>query len=436
MKKDQNYEKEVQVCKKNFNALCDILSLYELKLQDKYDNKLGNNLIENIIQDFKDPEVTIKFRYNKTIEEVVNYIEIQYATLYRKLKKNKEFINRELNPTEKEKFVEENLRRLVSKLGTKQFDIFDMSNNFINELLKSDILIEKKLELFSELLRECVIEDDRRLYLFKHLYFQMYSKSSDYVKAIKDVVDAFNNGLCHVYNVTLLLEDLLSKEKYDEISNLQELFDFNKVEKTYEQNNSKNEIINVSIVGELFVKTNQLKNIKSIYESDSYMTLSTEIRDNNDIVILNNVYISEILEFIKFKNFNLTEEKINILANRFFEYYKDTNFNRIVLDLYFSEWKNAILEKASNEEEKKEMTEFINQFNNKIQSEIDNYMQLENERRRNELLKRLLSTFKLMSEKAQNEINSRDTKDKQVLERALTLKNFEVNKKSDNQTYN
>ena len=133
------------------------------------------------------------------------------------------------------------------------------------------------------------------------------------------------------------------------------------------QDNSNLDGKMVSAVGTLFTREKSISSIKDLYESDSYPKVSSIIRENNDLLILSSLDLEKMCDFIKLSHFEVTEEKIKFLASRII---KDSRNDAIDILIDSKEKRkneirkieDAIIHKASNKNEYKELRKFANLF--------------------------------------------------------------------------
>ena len=388
---------DVKINLKNIKTIYDIIALYELNSLSNQNKTISYEIIKNsVIKDLEDEDVTISYKSEMNLMEM--------------LKKEFKIINTKLLddisncPEYKDiyKYYLISLNDNVTlKLEKEKFNLVTMfpSLDLIKDIMLSNVSFNVKLNILSDILK---------IYDFR--IFEKFIR-----KLPQDLISKiFETNENKSYIIFNLLSFLIDNNKYEEVVSLADYFDANNEIYCFDLDNKK-----VSLVGLLAQKGVNIKLIKELYDNESYMNLSFNIRNNNDTIILSNLDYNHIKNFISSPNFVLTDEKINILAKKASDFYmlEGKDFESDI-------WYNLLLDKD---------IEYANLFKEKLEklkNQVDT--QKEKEKTKQENLRKLLTTTLIkVKEKVDDQFENESPKFKKILQRELTIKDLELNKKNN-----
>lgn len=415
--KKEEFEEEIRIFKKNENAYYDMLTLYY--------SLLGRNhvpyiviytLTEKLISDLEDEEVSIKLKDDKDVFDIMHDIDKKYDEIknkYKNIDECKELYYKFNAYSYKENIIYENFMNYYQLEEKDKFDLIKTlteKNMFfpLKMFLVSDIPFEDKINIFSDFIIHYFNNEN----IVNHV-----SELSRWVKMsqLKEVIDSYDcKGLanCITYN-----------KQYRYISYLQEYFNLNSKDILYVYNYN-GERLTISFVGAVVCFEQSISNIKELYESESYMELPKKIRDNNDLAILENINAVCIEDFIKLSNFEITDEKIDALSNMLISLYIDDKTIKLV-EKYLNKHSLAILHKAKNKSEYKEMLKYVKRLEENVKLGIE---QIKKEEKDKILYRSLVAvTLKEVENKIEDRLSNLTINPKK-LRKVLTVEDLKEDK--------
>lgn len=368
-------QEEVRVFRKNEEAMYDILALYELLVKDTdIHNLVGVTLVEKVIHDLEDPEVTVPVRADSIyafLKELDNKF-YDILNRYKNMEECKEYCD-SFNTSYKETIASRDISELFYRREIPSFnlirDLFRNSSQFVYKFLVSEISFSTRLDMFAYVLGgyrfgefPTFLQGPTREYLSHEEYQKSSSK-------IQEIVEAFNHNNCEICRVSTLIGRLVEDEEYGLIEQLQDYgIDFNPCYFKYGSKTEPNlDGKYISTVGAIFNSRESLSSIKDLYEADSYLNVEKTVRRNNDLLILGRISSLELCEFIKLSHFGVTEEKIRFLATSQMQTIEDYTVSELnSVKNHFKkenqEIADTIIRKSKNKEEYKKMMKYSNLF--------------------------------------------------------------------------
>ena len=367
-------QEEIRIFRKNEEATYDMLALYGVLLQDSPLCDLAIlTLTEKVINDFEDSEVTVPF-FAKNVEA---FIEFKSDELYRILKKYQDIDEcKETCAAFFGCYKEGISQNFIMKNGllkkTDPFNILTMllSKNpgFVYKLLVSDISFPIRFAMFDILMKNI----SRNLLWFleegngKRIEYITKEDQEKLPQKKQKLIDTFyRNG-----SVRALSEFLINKEMYTSINHFLE-FGMNVNRCYWDCTVAPSFLVGetISTVGYLFKKTHSLSTIEKLYADECYLQIGGTARDNNDLLILYYIKLRDILNFIKWSHFVVTEDKIRLIAMRLFESIKSYDSSllkngRDDFKMLVESILGVIVHKAKNNEEYKLMSEYAELLRN------------------------------------------------------------------------
>ena len=378
---------------KNIKTIYDIIALYELTLNNQH-QELSYEIIKNsVINDLEDSNVTIKTKDNLSLIDILKrelscISDISDSVEYTDVNKLYSII---LNNDK------------ISSIYKEKFNIVNMFPlDVIKDIILSNVSYEEKLNIINDVLEK-----------YDYRTFEKFIRRLPH-KLVAELFKINKSEQYNGYTMYNLLCNLINKQKYEEAVSLTEYFDANNEDYCFNLNSKK-----VSLVGLLGTKKVKIKLIKDLYENKTYMNLSNNIRNNNDIEILSNLNYNNVISFISLSNFNLTLEKINILVHIAANYYKLQGE-----DPKSPIWYDILSKKDSY------YALLFNQRLKILKIQIDTEKQEEKLKQEN-LRKLLVTTLVRVKEKANSKLEGENPKFKKILQRELTINDLELNKKSN-----
>lgn len=438
MKKE--LEKEIRIYKKNEETLYDMFAL------DEY-SKIASSakcnvvtltaivLFEKLVKDFSDEEVTIPFSFQKNKEELLDILNKEYYKIYKKYKdidECEQLLNEFKEAFHKERICDHsndnfNFVRVMSRFG----------GQFIIEFLLSDITMNKKIDLFFELISICPggIIQILKYYNLKCSEFKSYDLDFSRISndKLEEQMEKFIEAL---KPYTKKLFTILSNSEPKYIPQLQDkCFDFNSILFKDEKSEKL-----VSSVVQYYLNYTDIEGVEKLYESESYLLLSKDVRENNDEMLINTMFLEfnrhrDLLKLISYHNFEVTEDKIKQIADgllKYFYVYHDKahdqyeiEFNKRTINERAEDIKNCIIRKASSKNEFKKYKEYSDLFMQLVSNGIETYINNKKDelaKSRKHLYRVLLKTQKKVKEEYKNnyEIKDNDKANKKLL-MALTV---------------
>lgn len=373
-------KEEIRIYRKNEKATYDMLALYELLLQGHYiHNLMGITLTEKVIHDFEDPEVTVPL-IAKDINDVLNFLNSKFSEILRKYKdmdECKEYCNN-FCVSYKNNFASKDISSLFYQRSNRNFDLIKellrQSPSFVYKFLVSEIPFETRLKMFINILKS-YNEVGKSFYYFIHDskldYLKDYLTEEEcitFYKKKQEIIDALNKNE-YKDNVRDLLNGLVNNEKDEYIAQLQNYgIDFNLFYAKYDSKSGSDlDGKSISTVGVLISRKKTLSSIIDLYECDSYLKVECTVRNNNDLLILDQIDLSDISSFIELSHFEVTEEKIRFLASVLLRYLENYDISTLTqvnqnYELGVKEIANIIIHKAKNKEEYKKMVQYAKLF--------------------------------------------------------------------------
>lgn len=414
----ENMQEEIRIFKKNEQSIYDLLALYQYISEKQEEDQnindiIGVTLLDKVISNFEDPEVNVRYRF-RNINEIINTINNYFYEIFKKyncyecldLKNN-------FNISYKENTIH---KSLISQNKSKDIDLIQLlvsktaTDSLINDFLASNIPFDVRLEMFSDML---ACKEANIPWILSSNSSLGRANSNKVIEKKKELIQAFNDGKCKSYDIASLFYRLLGENHIDTINYLQDnYFDFNQIYVDIPTSVSM-KISKISAVVLLTYETQSTKKIEKLYESKNYLRLDKEVRENNDLYILNGLKTTDDLcQFITLSNFEVTEEKIKILAKRYIDFQKEMGFSYYKYSR--NRVKNIIIRKAKNKTEYKKYLEYADIFmedsdyNQFLQNEAQEQERLNNAR--NELLIRLYNMNDSLQEQVPGKTHIKDLK--------------------------
>lgn len=415
--KIEELEEEIRVFKKNENACYDMLALYYSLLNQEYvPYSIIFNLAEKLISDLEDKEVSIKLKEDKDVFYIMSDINKKYHETINKYKniyeckeRCRNFYTSYRGDITRKDFI--NYYKYCDKID---FDLIKIlvetsMHSIIEMFLVSNIPFEKRMNIFSDSLISSIEYGNDF-----ELSFELFTKCK--IIELRDSFD-FNSELA---------SSIINNRKFDRIPYLQSYFNLNSKDISYSYR-SNDESLKISLVGIVGYYDKSINNIIDLYESDSYMDLSKEIRTNNDLVILENIKEENISDFISLSHFEVTDEKIDTLVNKIISFYEvDEEEFKQLSKKYLDKWSLAILYKAKNKAEYKEMLEYVKKLEEKVKSKIN---EIEKERQKLEGYRSLFAVaLKELNNKIEERYQKQYSESPKKLRQVLTVEDLNSNK--------
>ena len=338
---EREFEEDIRLFRKYENTVYDILALTEyLSFSNHTFNcgLIGYNLVEKVINDLEDEEVSISYKYiniktwmNKFYEILNKYknkdeckqLCDSFSLSYREIN-----CNYYINANKVENI------NIINHLMEKQH--YDMVLRF----LSSNISLDKRLEMLGDVFEQ--IPDDKYFkldFLFSNDLEKEIIKDETSLKKRFELFKAFNDNVSFKTNI---LNKLSEKHKSYIITSLQ-----NKTVIDFMSNLPKDF---VAAPGIICKNNNNLESFKEIYQSEGYAKLDEEIKTNTNNVILDYINIDQIPEFIKLSNFHeIKEDYISRICNRLM----NDNLSKDEFDLLKNYIVNEIVKKSTDKKDYK-----------------------------------------------------------------------------------
>ena len=368
-------QEEIKIFRKNEEAIYDFLALYQLlDIENSEPFSLAIvTLAEKLIHDLEDPEVTIELRARSDDYFLKQKTDMLYGIVrkYENIEECKKTCDG-FYGSYREDIA---LKGLSYSEHNKTFCLFslllDQYPEIIYKFLVSEIPFQTRLTILGYVLSSNDLSNIKYFFsLAEKKYKVDYLSDEEWMKIpekMKELLEAFNHNLCDSLKVEDILENLISNKREKFIGFfLNQGINLNNCYYHFRCfapcNNNK-----FSTVGLLFKQSPSLATIKEPYEHDSYLEVEKEVRENNDNLILSYISRDEICEFISFTHFEVTEEKVALLARLFMrtlEYYTATYLRELRDSLVQDKQNiaNAILHKAKNKQEYKMMSQYATLF--------------------------------------------------------------------------
>ncbi|MCH5166293.1 MAG: hypothetical protein J1F35_00235 [Erysipelotrichales bacterium] len=373
----EEFERKIEIFKKNNAALCDMLALYSyFVIHEKNFDPAGYITLEAVIKDLEDPDINVPFKAD-TLESMVDYCWEQERDLLRELKETKYY--KRLESKIREDYRTNQIRMFFAvdhtcskqELLKKPYDFIgnlcEYSCNFISEILCSDMPVNKKIDVFYDVL----------MYYIKNYYKSKLehllsptgaghdlsrTKYTDKEKKINKLLESFKNAMDKdIERKKNLFEAIATTDasisaRVDILCYLESnnIVDFMNLTHTVKIDGQK---MKGSII--TCISNNNLDNLKQLYELDEYNNLSEKIRRVDDLYILSSISIFQLASFIKLSNYNTSIEDIRLIAKRVLEYQID--LGRVREDV-IADIKDAIIHKARDKKEFKIYCELADLF--------------------------------------------------------------------------
>lgn len=418
--KMEKLEEEIRIFKKNENAYYDMLALYYSLLNlDFISNSILYTLVEKLICDLEDKEVSVKLKDYNSVFEIFEFIDEKYYEIKEKYKDIDECkkLCDNFCLSSRNKIIYEDFKGYYYKEGSS-FDLIKLlaeknMYSIIEKFLVSNISLDDKTNILSNF----IIHNSKNGNVVNSLC-KLLIRINKF--EIKEVIDSY------VYKE--LINNIIDNEEYNYIPHLQKSFDLNSKQYSYTiMQDDKS--INVSLVGLVGNLDQSIVNIKELYENDSYINLPDEIRANNDLVILENIDPFCIEEFIKLTHFEVTDKNIDILSNIVISLYIDEKTIKLV-EKYLNKYSLAILHKAKNKSEYKEMLKYVKKLEEKVKLGIYKLEKEEKEEKDKSVYRSLFTVIlKEIEKKTEENLSNLNVKSPKKLKNALTVEDLKVNKK-------
>ncbi len=401
-------EEKIRNYEKNITVLCDMLTFYKSLDEEKVSLE-SYTLLDKVIKDLEDNEVMVPFKANSIEEILANYqeessdlkqlcksygINIQIKEDFR-LNLIKKYFIESLESKKRYNFLEK---------------VYKTSKNFINEFLTSNIPLSKKVNFLYDTIL-LISKDGYGPSMLENLFDSNFNvgklnRTSSEIKEreIKILIESFFSYLNkNVMKKSELFLQLLKNQLWanEWVFYLQKnnMVDFTNLAcqiKLFDQK------VDCSVCSYLNLEDTTFLNFYNI--KDYYSKVPKEIRDNDDLYILEKIDISDLATFIASKNFEIAENKIFKIAERVLTYQKELKECDWIL---IENIKQAIIKKASNSREYHQMNSYAKVFVQR--SDYEFYVQEEKEKNQQLLLARthLMLLFHNLNESLQEQIPSR-----------------------------
>lgn len=308
-------QEEIRIFKKNEEATYDILALYELLLQNQnIHNLIGITLVEKVIHDLEDPEIHVTYK-GDSFSHLLRTLEDEYHGILKKYEGYEECqeCSKQFVLSYKENIFYGNFS---SDKRNQRFnliqELLNQSPQFVYKFLVSEIPASTRLDMFSYVLG---------CYQLSQFYYFLEGPKEEYLSSsersvsarkMQEILDDFNMGKCRICNKKMLIEHLLKDNRVDYIMELQDYgIDFNSC--TWQFPYEKD--ITLSTVGVLFYREQSIASFRGFYEATTYLKVDKKVRENNDLLILGGLSMSELPIFIRLSHFEMTVEKLEVLIS-------------------------------------------------------------------------------------------------------------------------
>ncbi len=303
-------KEEIRVFRKNENATYDIFALYKYLVESKrVEDSIGTILVEKVISDLEDEEVTVSLKA-ENIGDFLDKIKWEQKERIRCKFQNVEECYEILNSfkgSSKESMAIRDLNCMVGEPIYSNFNlihtVFSRSTDFTYQFLTSNIELSKRTDMFI-LVLQC--------YNWTNFY-DFISKCCEKQPKIEEIIEEINKNRKNT--LKQLFEHLVSKGKLELIENLTFIgLNFNLCFWDYFKEQDEKRI---SAVGYMVFHEKQVSSFKTLYENETYLQVPKSIRENDDFLVLEMLYIENIInKLLKLKNFEITEEKVRKIADR------------------------------------------------------------------------------------------------------------------------
>lgn len=327
MKKNivKQLKKEIKHYRKNEKAMLDVIALYTSIQRNRTLATLSASvLVEKVISDLEDPEVKAVYKN----ESIYNILKKMRFDFYEIIEKYKDFDEcREYCNMLKETYLVDiayyDLNNLYERNNNKKFNLITeiarYSYPWVWEFLASDIPYEVRKDMFADIMKEIQLFSD--FFAYKGDFKRTSKEKVNQVR--ETLVRDFQDGNCAEYDLSKMFFDLQTKKGLSIIKFLQDNpFDFNSFFKRIEFETENEDSIIISAPAILIAREVPVNDIREVYECETYLNVPDVIRNNNDIFILSALDVADLAQFISYTNFRFTQEKIDLLAKRCYEYQK------------------------------------------------------------------------------------------------------------------
>ena len=330
-------EKEIEIFKKNEETVYDLLALYEHLTSTKKplkDSFLLCLLVDKLIQDWKDPDVTFLPLEADGPFQILENLRNEYLKVKEKLEHVPDLeLEEEFSLSEKREQALDMLRSLswrvngtgginaIGKLSFSDLCLDDSSFPVAVELLLSDISFQRRLMLFELMCQKGVNKQNLE---FLEYFFDQDSrglkrrKKDEVIEKKKALFDAFVNDEGS-YSFSEFIDDLKTNKMYSWIVTLHKKgIDVNQYCWDSSSLELERECGDVSIVS-FIAKEKYLYPFRYLYEDPNYQKLPAGIRKNNDLAIVQQLQFSDLLNFIDLPSFQMTMDLVPAIMDRICE---------------------------------------------------------------------------------------------------------------------
>ena len=372
-------EKNIEVFKKNEDAVYDLLALYEHLISTKKplkDSFLLCLLVDKLIHDWMDPDVVFIPLEKGGPSWYLEHLRNEYLKVKEEIEQCPSLeLKEEFSLSEKREQALDMLRSLswrVKGTGEKD-DISEISFSdlcldasffhVVVEVLLSDISFERRLMLFELLCQKGV---EKRNLEFLEYFFDQDSQGlrrrnkDEVIEKKKSLFGAFVNSKGS-YSFLEFINELKKQKMYGWFVHFQKMgIDVNRYCWDSSSLKLNRECGEVSIVS-FIAKEKYFYPFRYLYEDPSYQKLPDRIRKNNDLAIVQQLQFFDLLNFINLSSFQMTMDLVPAIMDRIFEQ------ERIVLRPDFKisimECLMARREKASNPKEYRRLSQVLTAIN-------------------------------------------------------------------------
>lgn len=369
MKKTENAQKwldlqeQVRIYKKNNKALCDLLTLVSYMQSEKeynFKDVYFHTLAETVIKDLEDPEVNIPLKevsYEKVLrDDIYAFYEIDHQLIDNSFNDLKENFRSDFRiyPLE-----------LIYAKNQEAYDfiktLYEFSSEETREFLTSNIGLEKRKEFLYQVLLMSI--DKGYLFDFKNLIdgkSQLLRVPQDKAdEKIEVLIDGISQKINKTQESQWDLWDKLAKGNDNALNWILYLQERKIVDFMSMVNKSclNGKVINCSPI--VLFDTMWISAIQAFNELKDYLNVPEEIRNNDNIFLLNTLLLRDLSKLIMLSNFFITEEYIEIIANRILEDIDKQEGNIEEFKELIEQISNAIVHKAKNKKEYRQMLQYV-----------------------------------------------------------------------------
>ncbi len=235
---------------------------------------------------------------------------------------------------------------IIKDLEDKEITVLNFSKSLI------ELVDEQLNEYYSIYFKYHVFDECKDI-------FDEFGTSSKYIKKHLDAVTLIDN------------QNIESKSFFEEFYKALENvggFDFNSIKYSIPYKTDELTITSTVIA---YCISGNIEILRALYEDENYLNLPAEVRYNNDRYLIDNLLNDELMKFIRFNNFKVNDYTISYLAEKYIDEYRnyvesEREEGREDIQLEIERVKKAILSKASNKEEVRNYTNYINKLQRKI----------------------------------------------------------------------